>query len=103
MMYAKFLAWSQEALLLLSFKPHHYCVHRALVLMQPTSHAHLIKADRWRSRQWTPTCDEARVCEPVFGVVCVVAQVSDLHVAIVDAENKSQGKGDARCCFTPSD
>lgn len=72
-------------------------------LMQPTSHAHLIKADRWGSRQWTPTCDEARVCEPVFGVVCVVAQVSDLHVAIVDAENKSQGKGDARCCFTPSD
>lgn len=31
MMYAKFLAWSQEALLLLSFEPHHYCVHRALV------------------------------------------------------------------------
>lgn len=82
-------------------------VWRQILTMQTkflTSRAHVIEANnRWGHWQRTPTCDEARVCEPVFGVVCVVAQVSDLHVAIVDAENKSQSKGDARCCFAPTD
>lgn len=51
----------------------------------------------------TRTCDEPWMGDPVCGVLSVMAQVSDLHVAIIDAENKGQSKGDEWCRFTTSD
>lgn len=36
------------------------------------------------------TCDKARAGNPISRVFCIVAQVSDLHVAIIDAEHKGQ-------------
>lgn len=45
---------------------------------------------------------KAWVYYPVGRVFSIVAQVSDLHVAIVDAENKCQSEGGKRCWFTSS-
>lgn len=43
-------------------------------------------------RQRTLTCDEAWMCNQVCWVLCIVTQVSNLHVAIVHAEDKGQGE-----------
>lgn len=51
----------------------------------------------------TPTCNEARMCNPVCRVLSIMAQVSDLHVAIIDAEDKGQGKRGDWCWFTSTD
>lgn len=53
-----------------------------------TIHVSLVESRRHRR----PTCDEAWMCNPVCRVLSIMAQVPDLHVAIIDAENKGHGK-----------
>lgn len=49
------------------------------------------------------TCDKIWMCDPVGRIMSIVTQVSDLHVAIIDAENKGQNKWDEWGWFTSSD
>lgn len=73
----------------------HYCNEcwESFCKTRSISHIHMSLVKKWRSyRHRKPTCDEAWMRNPICRVIGIMAQVPDLHVAVIDAENKGQGE-----------